>query len=575
MPVRPQTDVFTKRSSLLTVFLLILYFVAAFRLFSMQVVDGAENRKLAENQHSVYRKLSPSRGKIEIVDSNTLETFPLATNIQKYLVYAVPPDVANPKLTAEILATALDLPALEILEKISKVDRKYVPLKKELTETEQDKIKELKLSGIYLDSEDARFYPEKNLLSQTLGFYGYKGDQKVGLYGLERYFEKELAGKSGELREENDPTGAWIYGSTRELVPALDGTNLVLTIDKTIQFKAESVLEESVIRHGADGGSVIVLNPKTGAVLALANYPDFDPNLYNKVEDPKLFSNPALTANFEPGSTFKAITMAASLDAGKITPETTYTDTGSLVIDKYTIKNSDGKAHGVQTMTQALGESLNTGAIFAKDQIGNPEFLKYLKKFGFGSPTGIELPEMKGNIDNLRTNILVNYATASFGQGISVTPIQMVQAYSALANGGKMMKPFIVQTKIKPDGYSETTKPQVVAEVISAKAANMVTAMLVDVVENGHGKRAGVPGYYIAGKTGTAQVPRKDGKPGYEENNNIGSFIGYGPVDDPKFLMMVKIDHPRDVKYAESTAAPTFGELAQFILSYLHIPTTR
>jgi cell division protein FtsI/penicillin-binding protein 2 len=227
-----------------------------------------------------------------------------------------------------------------------------------------------------------------------------------------------------------------------------------------------------------------------------------------------------------------------------------------------------------QNSDLALEQSLNTGVIFAKEQIGNAKFYEYLKKFGFGQPTGIQLPELKGNLDNLKANIAVNYHTATFGQGISVTPLQIVEAFTALANGGKMMQPYIVQSKIYPDGRTENIEPKVVSEVITPKTAGMVAAMMVNVVENGHGKKAAVPGFYIAGKTGTAQVPKKNGR-GYEENNNIGSFIGFGPVEDPKFLMLVRVNHPRDVKFAEVTAAPAWGELAQFILNYFHVPPTR
>jgi cell division protein FtsI (penicillin-binding protein 3)/stage V sporulation protein D (sporulation-specific penicillin-binding protein) len=267
--------------------------------------------------------------------------------------------------------------------------------------------------------------------------------------------------------------------------------------------------------------------------------------------------------------------MAAAIDQGKVTADTTYLDSGEVVeADGHKIKNSDGKAHGIQTMTQVLQESLNTGAVFAKEQIGDSDFTQYVKTFGFGEKTGIEMAETRGNLDNLKTNIKVNYDTASFGQGISVTPIQLVQAFTAVANQGKMMKPFIVESKIYPDGRVETTAPKVVRQVISPNAANIVGAMMVNVVENGHGKRAAAPGYYIAGKTGTAQVPKENGK-GYEENNNIGSFIGFGPVEDPQFLMLVRIDHPRTVSFAESTAAPAFGELAKFILDYYHIVPTR
>lgn len=568
------TTSFNQRSSLLTVFLLIFFLGLTYKLISLQIIHGTEARQQADAQHSIYQKLFPSRGEIKLADKLSGDTIPVATNLKSYLVYAVPQDVINPELTAASLAGILQMDEKDILQKITNNTKKYIPIKKKLTEVEQQKIKDLKLSGIFFDSEDTRFYPENNLLSQTLGFVGYKQNTKQGLYGLERNFETDLAGKVGELVAEQDTGGALIFGADKKELLAQDGVNLILTVDKTIQFQAESILKDTVTKNGADSGSVIVANPKTGAVLAIANYPDYNLNEYNKVTDPKTFLNEAVTGNYEPGSVFKAITMAAAVNEGKVTPDSTFNDPGSVSIDGYTIKNSDNKAHGIQTMTQVLDESLNTGAIYAKDQIGNPKFYEYLKNFGFGVQAGIELPEAKGNIDGLKANIQVDYATASFGQGITATPIQLIQSYIALANQGKMMKPYLVQSKIYDDGTTVNTQPTLVREVISPKTANIISAMLVSVVENGHGKKAGVPGYYIAGKTGTAQVPRKDGK-GYEENNNIGSFIGYGPVEDPQFVMLVRIDHPRDVKFAEVTAAPAWGQLAQFILNYYHIPPTR
>lgn len=574
MAVKVTKSAFGSRSSLLTAFLLLFFIAIGVRLFILQVVNGNQAREEAAAQHSIYKKLFPSRGEIKLADKFSVETYPVAANLKSYLVYAVPGDIINAKETAGELAPILGLDEKELLTKMTQAGKKYVPLKKQLTDDQQEKIKNLKLSGIYFDSEDTRYYPEKNLLSQVLGFVGYKDTTKTGLYGLERYFEKDLAGSSGELYTEKDASGVTIFGSSRKEQPAVDGTDIILTIDKNIQFQAESVIKDAVVKNGADSGSVIVVNPKTGSVLAMANYPDFDPNLYNKVEDPRVYRNDAVTGNYEPGSIFKPFTMAAAINEGKVTPDTTYDDTGSVVIDNYTIKNSDSKGHGVQTMTEVLEKSLNTGVIFAKEQIGNAKFYEYVKNFGFGQNTGIELSESKGNLDNLNANIAVNYHTATFGQGISATPIQLVQAFTALANEGKMMKPYLVLSKIFPDGKVETTKPQVVRQVITAKTANTISAMLVNVVENGHGKKAGVPGYYIAGKTGTAQVPKKDGR-GYEENNNIGSFIGYGPVEDPQFLMLVRVNHPRDVNFAESTAAPAWGQLAQFILNYYHIAPTR
>lgn len=226
-------------------------------------------------------------------------------------------------------------------------------------------------------------------------------------------------------------------------------------------------------------------------------------------------------------------------------------------------------------MITVLDESLNTGAIFAEQQIGNDTFKKYVKDFGFGKSVDLRLPgQVPGNLNNLNQKGNVFFATASFGQGITVTPLQMLQSYTALANGGKMVKPYLVDKIEYPDGTEDVTKPDPGKQVINSKTASTLSAMLVDVVENGHGKKAGVPGYYIAGKTGTAQVASAD-HAGYDPNRNIGSFIGYGPVDDPKFLMLVRIDNPKDVSFAESSAAPAFSQIASFILNYLQVPPSR
>ena len=566
---------FDFRSSLVTAFLFLGFAAIIWRLFSLQILHGKDARLQADAQHSIYKKLFPSRGEIKLADQFSSATIPVATNVKSFLVYASPPDIVSPAATAFSLAKALQLDPKDVLEKITRANTRYVPLKKALSDAEQEKIKNLKLSGIFLDSEDTRVYPENNLLSQAVGYVGFKdqSSKKVGLYGLEKYFEKDLAGSQGELVAEKDTGGGVIFGASNKGTPAVDGVDLILTIDKTLQFQAQSIIKDSVVKNGADGGCIILTDPKTGAVLAMANYPDFNPNEYNKVTNPKDFQNMATLGNYEPGSVFKAITMAAALDKEKVTPETTYNDAGVVEVDGYKIKNSDQKAHGVQNMIQVLDESLNTGAIFAKEQIGNDDFYSYLQKFGFGGATGIELPEGKGNLDGLKAKIKVDYDTASFGQGISVTPLQLVRAYIALANQGKMMKPYIVQSKIYPDGKVQNTLPKESGQVISTKAANTLSAMLVSVIENGHGKKAGVPGYYLAGKTGTAQVPKKGG--GYEENNNIGTFVGFGPVEDPKFVMLVRVDHPRDVTFAESTAAPAWGKMAQFILNYYHIAPTR
>jgi cell division protein FtsI/penicillin-binding protein 2 len=562
-----------KRMVWVAVFLFVGFLLLAARLVVLQAIASKQYKMQAEGQSTLVKKLTPSRGEIKISDKFAGEPYTVATTIDKPLVYVVPSSVLDKLKTAEELAKLLSLESSEILPKLSDNTRKYVVLKKQLTDEEVKKIQDAKLPGVAFDVEISRFYPERDFLSSVLGYVGYKENDKVGLYGLEKYFETELKGTPGNLAQEKDAGGAWIFGTKRDLTPAVDGDNLILTIDKSIQLKVEEVLKKTVEKHQADGGSIIVMDPKTGAILAMASNPSFDPNEYTKTKDLANFNNINTTGNYESGSVFKAFTMAAAIDSGKVTPDTTYVDEGKIEIDGYTLKNSDGKANGQQTMTQVLEKSLNTGVVFAKEKIGNSEFLRYIKKFGFGEKTGIELPETAGNLSNLSGKVKVNFHTASYGQGISVTPVQLVQAYGALANGGKMMKPFIVRTRLTADGKTINTEPHEVRAVISPKTAVLISAMLVNVVENGHGQKAKVAGYdhEIAGKTGTAQVSKTTGA-GYQEGVNIGSFAGYGPVQDPRFVMVVRINHPRTVQFAESTATPAFGEIAQFILNYYNIP---
>ncbi len=438
--------------------------------------------------------------------------------------------------------------------------------------------RELKLDGIAFMMKKHRFYPEKNIGSHILGFVGYDGSEEHGRYGLEGFFDKELFGVPGSIKTERGAGGDLIIINDREYAKPQNGSDLILTINRTIQFTACQKLNEAAFRHGADSGSVIIMEPETGAILAMCSYPDYDPNNYEEVKKMEIYNNQAIFSSYEPGSIFKAITMAAALDRGKVTPETTFNDTGTIKIANYEIKNSDQKAHGIMTMTNVLEESLNVGAVFAMRQTGEEIFSQYVKNFGFGEKTGLELEtESQGNIKNLteeKINKELNAATASFGQGIAVTPLQMVTAFGAIANGGILMKPYLVKEIVRSDGAKMKAEPKEIRRVISERTSLLLGGMLVNVVENGHGKRAGVKGYYVAGKTGTAQVPRKD-KRGYEPNAHIGSFAGFAPARNPRFVMLVRIDNPRDVEWAESSAAPLFGQIAEFILNYYEVPKER
>lgn len=439
-------------------------------------------------------------------------------------------------------------------------------------------LRELEVDGLQFEMKAFRFYPEGSIGANMTGFVSYSGDDSRGQYGLEGFFNEELTGVSGSIKTERSAQGELIIMNDREYTKPKNGSDLVLTIDRTIQFTACQKLNEAVKKHGADGGSVVIMDPDTGAILAMCSNPDYDPNHYRDVEDINIFNNQVVFSQYEPGSIFKGITMAMGIDQEKIMPQTIFTDTGSVKIADYEIKNSDLKAHGIIDMNGVLQESLNTGTIFVMRKIGADVFRDYVKNFGFGEKTGIELEgESTGDIKNLvkdKMNKELYAATASFGQGIAVTPLQMINAFAAMANGGILMKPYLVKEVIHGDGSRIVTQPKQIRRVISERGAMILSGMLVNVVENGHGKRAGVKGYYVAGKTGTAQIPKKDGR-GYEKNAHIGSFAGFAPANNPKFAMLVRLDNPRDVEWAESSAAPLFGEISEFLLHYLQVPTDR
>lgn len=439
---------------------------------------------------------------------------------------------------------------------------------------------EIKVPGFSYTLTNFRFYPEKNIGANLLGFTSYEDQHQRGKYGLEGFFDEDLFGSVGSVRSERG-AGGLVIVNDRQSNDKVNGDSLVLTIDRAAQFTACSKLDEAVKKHGAEGGSVIIVDPKTGAILAMCSVPDFDPNNYNLVDDISVYNNPAIFDQYEPGSVFKAITMAAALDQGKVTPETTYVDKGQVMIKGWPkpIRNSDFETsggHGSTNMVQVLEKSLNTGAIFAMEAIGVKKFSEYVRAFGFGEKTGIELEgEAAGNISNIIGGNVkeVEAATASFGQGITTTPLQMVMSYAAIANGGELLKPYIVKEIIKPNGERSVTTPAPARRVISERTASLLTGMLINVVEHGHSKLMQAPGYYVAGKTGTAQVASSVSK-GYS-GAYIHTFIGYAPAENSSFVILTKINNPNDARYAESTAVPLARDISQFLLNHWQIKKDR
>jgi cell division protein FtsI/penicillin-binding protein 2 len=573
-----------KRSGRLEAFRLFMLFFAVVigvKLFVLQIIDHDFYQALASGQREILRELIPERGIVYMHDYKDERLIPVATNQRLAFVYADPRRVEDPEKTAEALGELFEydeekVKALE--ERLDQPKDPYEPIKHEVPDDLLNKLIERDLPGIQYVRELTRLYPEPSMSGHVIGFIGSDEDgKKAGRYGIEGYFDSLLAGTPGMLRSERDIAGRLIAVGDRSIKPAVNGADIVLTIDRTIQFKACSALKESVKKHGADGGSIIVVEPSTGKIFAMCGAPDFDPNNYSKIESIDQLNNPAIFYAYEPGSVFKPITMSAAIDTGAVTPSTRFTDTGSVMVDGWSkpIGNAEGKVYGEVDMTQVLEDSINTGMIFSMRQMGTDVFVDYVKRFGFGKKTGIELEtEMPGNTVSLDKKSEIYPATATFGQGMTVTPMQVVMAYAAIANGGVLKKPLIVDEIRYDDGTVEKRLPEDIAQVIDEKTSRMLGAMLVSVIERGHGKRAGVSGYYIAGKTGTAQVAKTDGI-GYSQDNTIGSFAGFGPVEDPKFAMVVRIDNPRDVVWAESTAAPLFGEMAQFLLQYFEVPPIR
>jgi cell division protein FtsI/penicillin-binding protein 2 len=543
------------------------------KLYFLQVTNYKVYQDRAENQHKVFQTLNPNRGEIYLSDEK--DPYPVAVNRQMQMVYIVPKEIEDKNMVAENLAGILQIDKSMLDEKMSNPEDMFEIIKHKLIDEEVSQIKELKIKGIYLTPETFRFYPSGELASQVVGFVGSDGKEMRGMYGIEASLNDKLEGKSGSLSQEKDTRGGWISTANREINPAEDGVDLILTINHTVQYETEKILKETVEKHQADNGTAIVMAPKSGKILAMANYPSFNPNEYSQVEDISVFANPAVDSVYESGSVFKAFTMSAGIDDGKVNPDTTYVDSGGVHEAGYEIRNSDNKANGKQTMTQVLEKSINTGVIFVEKLLGNQKFADYVERFGFGTKTNVDLPgEINGNItnlDNLKSNI--QFFTSSFGQGISVTPLQLINGYAAIANGGMLMKPQIIDKIAYPDGHMEEIQPQEIKRVITQDSANQIAKMLRSVVVNGHGKKADVPGYLVAGKTGTAQVPKSDGR-GYEDGITIGSFAGFAPMDDPQFVVLVKIYHPKDVQWAESTAGPAFGKIMKFLFDYYGVEPT-
>ncbi len=559
----------SKRVSVLLIIFALAGCVIMARLFDRSVLANGLAAAQALEQNQVSIKLNPFRGNILVHGATPDETIPLGLNEPRIRVDVVPRNVKDPRSVAQQLAPILGISETELFDKINN-DKAYIPsIKTNMPLALGEQIDNLHLTGVSTSKEAFRTYPEGSMAAQVLGFVNGEGN---GQYGVEGYYDDYLQGVAANVVGERDGWGNTFIDQTK--ASGNKGADIVLSLDRDVQAVVEQDLQDAVDKFKAKSGSVTIVEPKTGKIIAMAAVPNFDPNAYNEVkpEDQGNFKNAIINRTFEPGSVMKTISVAAGLDAGKIKPDDTGVYGASVKVDNYDIHTALNKAYGKETVTDVLVNSDNVAMVDISNKIGKELEYDYLGRFNFGKKTGVDMDtETTGSFPPLKEWHDVNTATISFGQGISVTALQMTLAYAAIANKGIYQQPSVVDEIHYPDGRKEVIDPKPGRRVIGETAAAEVTDMLIQVVTRGHGKKAGVAGYTVAGKTGTAQIANPDGR-GYLDGKNNGSFAGFAPVEDPKFAMFVTLEEPQGVDFAESSAAPLWGTIADYLLkTHYHV----
>jgi len=544
------------------------------RLFYLQVLNGESYKARAQDQQSTLLEIKPKRGNIYFKQEagKDGEKIVAATTSQEPFLRICSKDIEDNKKASEAIAQITGQKEDEVLKIIETGTGYYKTVKSNLSKEEVDKIKALDMFGVEVAWQDKRIYPNGTIASQIIGFLNRDGE---GQYGAEEYFNDILAGEEKVEEGKVTPWGFLFSGANES---PDEETSIYLTIDPDIQFQAEKILQAGLEKYGSGSGEMIVAEPSTGNIIAMAQYPNFDPNKYG--ESPmENFSNKCVQVPFEPGSIFKPVTIATGLNEGKIAPETKFNDEeGYRLVSGYKVWNYNHKAWGERTMTESLQYSINVGVMDAESLIGNQSFYNSLKKFGFMEDTGVELASEftsanKQLEDSLKNNIQVNFANASFGQGVEMTPLQIIRAFCGLANKGQMPERMSIVEKEIVKGKEKVLSAQTYRTVISQESASKLVPMLVNVVENGYGHLAKIPGYYIAGKTGTAQVPYSvlgENRSGYSDHT-WQTFMGFAPAYNPRFVILVKLDNPTKTKTSEYSSAPMFHDLAEYILRHWQI----
>ncbi|OHA80638.1 MAG: hypothetical protein A2675_02715 [Candidatus Yonathbacteria bacterium RIFCSPHIGHO2_01_FULL_51_10] len=543
------------------------------RLFSLQVVNGATYARTAQNQYIHPNSGIFDRGSIFFSD-RAGGMVAAATLSSGATLIANGTKLVDAEGAYTALSKIITLEHDAFIEQVASKTDTYIEVTHHLTDDQAAAIKKLALPGFSLEDERWRYYPGGSLAASTVGFVAYNGDDLTGRYGLERYYNDVLS-RSGDS---SINFFAEVFGQVRDTVferKPREG-NIVTTIEPSVQAALDDSIKNVALQWKPDLVGAIVMNPGNGEIYAMSVMPTFDLNHFGDVEDPAIFENPLVESVREMGSTIKPLVMAAGIDAGVVTPSTTYDDTGSVVINGSTIRNYDGKARGIVSMQEVLNQSLNVGMAFVSKKLGHDNMRSYLLNLGFGEETGIDLPnEIHGLVSNLNSPRDVEYATAAFGQGIAITPIEAVRALAALGNGGLLVDPHLVK-EIDYDALPAThMTPNPPERIFKQSTSEAITRMLVKVVDTklGNGKVA-LPHYSIAAKTGTAQIALPDGK-GYYTDRYLHSFFGYFPAYDPQFIVFFYQVYPKGAQYASETLTTPFMNMAKFLISYYQVPPDR
>jgi cell division protein FtsI (penicillin-binding protein 3) len=541
---------------------LAMFLVIAGRAFQLQVLQGERLMRLGERQHLKEWIVLPKRG--ALLDR---AGEPLALSMESQSVYARPHRVQDPEQLSQVLARILNLRAADVKQKLIS-DKPFVWIKRQVSSPEAEKIQALNPTGIGMFYEPNRYYPQNQLAGQLIGFVGRDSE---GLEGLELKYNDYIRGEAGSSVTERDALGRRVLVQGVEGLRIPPGSDVHLTLNTSIQHIAEKELEATILKYRAKSGVAIVMEPFTGEVLALANYPAFDPNNYSK-QSADQRRNRAVTDSFEPGSTFKTILAAAALEEGVVGKE----DLFYCEMGKYPYAGKvihDTHPHGWLSFAKILQVSSNIGFTKVAQKLKKDRYYRYIEKFGFGQVTGIDVPgEVPGLLRRAESWSAIDLATHAFGQGISATPLQMVTAYAAIANGGFLMRPYVTRRVVSPQGEIVLEiQPHVVRRVISEKTARSLASILKDVTnEGGTGVMANVDGFEVAGKTGTAQKADPV-HGGYAAKKRVASFVGFVPANDPRLVALVLIDEPEVNVYGGVVAAPAFRNIAQAALRHLAV----